>query len=135
MKKIIFFESQMDENSRSYQQKNLVPITRIIIICVVLLFGIVIYSFAGESKASSRSGLYRKAPTEKSSSSLSPETNSLYSPLRANPTTDPGAPGLDEGIGTATPVGEIPGVALFVIAATYLGFVFVRKQRELRVKN
>jgi len=82
-----------------------------------------------------RTGLYNRTTVENTSSLPSAETSGLYAPLRANPTTDPGAPGLDEGIGTATPIGEIPGVILFGAAMAYLGFVFVRKQRELRVKN
>ena len=135
MKKNIFFDYQTEENTRPYQQRSFVTITRVIIIIAVLLLGFVAYSFAGESKTSSRSGLYSKTPTEKSSSALpSSEVSGLYSPLRANP-TDPGAPGLDEGIGTGVPIGEIPGVVLFVIASTYLGFAFVRKRREIRVKN
>ena len=90
------------------------------------------------SASKSRSGLYSKTPTEKSSSALpSSEVSGLYSPLRAgsNLPADLGNPGLDDGIGTIAPIGEMPGIILFSAAMAYLGFVFVRKQKELRVKN
>ena len=80
-----------------------------------------------------RAGLYNPTPVEKAPLTAT-ETNSLYAPLRANPTGS-GAPRPDEGIGTEVPVGDMPSVVLFLTAAAYLGFVFVRKQRELRVKN
>ena len=89
---------------------------------------------AADTPSKSRSGLYSR-PVETASSLPSEATSSgLYSPLRANP-TNPGLPGIEEGIGTAVPIGDMPGIILFGAAMAYLGFVFVRKQKELRVKN
>ena len=107
-----------------------------ILLSGLLLIGAAVMDvMAADAPSKSRAGLYNRTPVEKASSLPGTEASSLYAPLRANPTTDPGAPGLDEGIETATPIGEIPGVILFGAAMAYLGFVFVRKQRELRVKN
>ena len=80
-----------------------------------------------------RAGLYNPTPVEKAPLTAT-ETNSLYAPLRANPTSS-GAPRPDEGIGTEVPVGNMPGVILLGAAMAYLGFVFIRKRNEIRVKN
>ena len=88
-----------------------------------------------DASASKRSGLYSKAaPTEKTTSAPTPsEASGLYSPLRANPTdTDMGAPGLGEGIGAATPIGEAPKAILFVSALIYFSLVFIRKQKQVK---
>ena len=142
MKKNIFFDYQISENTRPYKQRNFIIITRVIIITAVLLLGFVAYSFAGESKTSSRAGLYSRNPVENVSSSAPSEATGLYSPLRANPTTTSGMPRPDDGIGTEVPAGDAPLVVLLTIIAIYLSTVFVRKQRfdelrtkELRAKN
>ena len=91
---------------------------------------------ADTPSAKSRTGLYNRTTVENTSSSPSTEASSLYAPLRASGDLGAGGrPDINEGIGAATPIGEIPGVILFAVIAAYLGFVFVRKQRELRVKN
>ena len=86
------------------------------------------------SSTKSRSGLYNRTPVENTTSLPSAEASGLYSPLRANP-TEPGEPGWGEGIGTVTPIGEVPGAILLTAAMAYLGFVCLRKRSELRVKN
>jgi len=91
-----------------------------------------------DASASKRSGLYSKAaPTEKTTSAPTPsEATGLYSPLRASGDLGAGGrPGIDEGIGAATPIGEAPKAILFVSALIYLSFVFIRKQNKLRTKN
>ena len=97
----------------------------------------VMASGADASAAKSRSGLYSRTPIEKPSSALpSSEASGLYSPLRASGDLGAGGrPDIDEGIGAATPIGEVPGAILLTVVMAYLGFVCLRKRSELRVKN
>ena len=88
---------------------------------------------ADAPSSKSRAGLYNRTPVDQPTLP-SAESSGLYSPLRANPTSS-GVPGAEEGIGTEVPVGGMPGVILLTAAMAYLGFVFVRKRNELRVKN
>ena len=88
-----------------------------------------------EASASKRSGLYSKPePTEKTTSAPTPsEATGLYSPLRASGDLGAGGrPGIDEGIGAATPIGEAPKAILFVSALIYLSLVFIRKQKQVK---
>ena len=131
MKKNIFFDYQMDENTRPYQQRSFIAIIRVLIICTVLLLGFVLYASAGVSSTNSRTGLYNKsAEKAESAAVIQAEASGLYSPLRANPATaTSGIPTPDEGIGVGTPIGDATGMILLAGVA-YLGFVLIRKRRN-----
>jgi len=137
MKKVIFFEEQLDDYTRPYKTKSVISTVKIVILCIILLLGCVIFAYGEESGTKKRSGLYSKAPTETTTSApTSSDATGLYSPLRASGDLGAGGrPGIDDGIGASTPIGEAPKALLFVSALIYLSLVFIRKQNKLRVKN
>jgi hypothetical protein len=102
-------------------------------IVLTLIFGVI---FAGvtmtgvKAEASKgKIGLFGDRNSEKvSSSSTSSGDGGLYA-LRAGETPDltNDLPGLDEGIGTATPITDATGL-IVLSGIIYLGFIFIRKR-------
>ena len=95
-----------------------------------LVLGVLFMSVAtGLSAAdANRSGLYSRSSKAETVEAVAAPATGLYSPLRANPTVA-GQPGMAEGIGTETPIGDATGFILLAGAA-YLGFAFLRKRRH-----
>ena len=79
---------------------------------------------------SQRVGLYNRAKVEETGTSS--DDKGLYTPLRASKgsTITGETPGIDEGIGTATPIGNLPILILLAASTAYIGFVFFRKRKS-----
>ena len=108
------------------------------IVYVLVLVAFLVSATMGVSAADApssknRSSLYSRSKATTPSSGVSSEIAGIDSPLRSGGSDL----GLGDGIGTLpdpAPIGDATGIILLA-GLTYIGFVFIRKRKELRTNK
>ena len=110
------------------------------IVYVLVLVAFLVSATMGVSAADApssknRSSLYSRSKVTTPSSAVPSEITGIDSPLRSGGSD----PSLDDGVGmlldpNPTPIGDATGIVLLA-GLTYIGFVFIRKRKELRTNK